>query len=69
MPKNPISFEVRVNQKPVSVTIECPECNHSEEIIYTEFTGTYGDPPDWTGTVLTCSHCGARLRIDSQDWD
>lgn len=69
MLRNPTDFEIRVNQKPVSVTIECPECNRSEEINYNEFTGAYGDPPDWLGTILTCPNCGARLRIDSQDWD
>lgn len=68
MLKNPTDVEIQVNQKPISVAIDCPECEETEEIDYSEFCGAYGDPPDWNGTVLTCKHCGARIRIDSQNW-
>ena len=61
--------ELTVSQKPVSVEFECPCCGHEIEMPYGDFEGKYGDPPDWSGSVIECPDCGKRILVDSVDWD
>lgn len=63
------SIEVSVLQRPYAVRIECPYCQAENDVSYGEFTGKYGDPPDWNGSEITCPDCGRKILIDSQSWD
>lgn len=63
------SVEININQKPISVTFECPHCYWDNYIDYGDFTGMVSDEYcDWKGSKLECELCKERIEIDSIEW-
>lgn len=62
-------MDVRVNQKPVSVTCVCDKCEYEEEISYDDFVSEYDEPPEWRHHIWKCPECGHENEIVDQDWE
>ena len=59
---------VSVYQKPISIEIECDNCEEEITIPYNEFVSEHGEPCDWTGQEIKCHECGYINIIDSWDF-
>ena len=64
-----MKIDVTVNQKPVSVSFDCPHCEEEIEIEYQDFSNELGEPCDWEYSKVKCPKCGKTTEIGSVEWD
>ena len=60
-------IDVTVEQKPVAVTFECPECGHENRFDYPKFCDDNGQQPNWN--IIRCQKCQRKFIIDKVEWD
>ena len=61
--------DIKVNQKPISVSLECPNCKEEVVIGFQEFCNDVGEVCDWNYSNVMCPTCNRALTIGEVDWD
>jgi predicted RNA-binding Zn-ribbon protein involved in translation (DUF1610 family) len=62
-------MEVKVIRKAVDIECDCPKCDVSIKMSYSDFVDIVGEPFNWSDSKFFCPLCGEHIEIDSIDWD
>lgn len=57
-----------INQKPISVELECPYCGEEISYAYNFFTEKHGEPTEWDYEKVRCPMCEKKFEIQGKEW-
>lgn len=66
-----LKANVVIVQRPVEIIINCPHCDSSIEMKYSEFCDVIGSdcPSYWEHEIIICHDCGKEIEINETEWD